>query len=242
MKVSTTGVPILDEALMGGMPKGFTILVCGVPGSGTDLLAKQFASAGVGLEDVVYFTTNERDEDIISTIQHFGWMENIRIVNVANEYYDNVLAKELEVSRHRKEGLRLKNLKKSIEANKTDSNLLTTLIYEVSRLKPPFRLVLNSLDFFFEYHDHTRVLSAMRTIQAHTQQSDSLALFTLLKGVYDKSLESGVEEIVDCIIELEVERKGLEFKRNLVIRKLRNLPEKICVLPCEITKGGIGTK
>jgi circadian clock protein KaiC len=240
--VSTTGIPLLDEALMGGIPKGFTIVVAGVPGSGTDLLAKQFAAAGVGTEDVVYFATNERDEDILSTMEQFGWKKDIRIVNVAKEYYDNVLAKELEVCKYRKEGIKLKDVKKAHKDHGKDTNIMTSLIYEVSKLDPPFRLVVNSLDFFFEYYDYARVLSAIRTIKAHTQQSDSITLFTMLNNVYDTKVESGVDEVVDCIIELEMERDRSEFKRNLVIRKLRNHPEKTVVLPCRISKSGIGAK
>ncbi|MCK5547410.1 MAG: recombinase RecA [Thermoplasmata archaeon] len=227
---------------MGGMPKGFTVLVYGIPGSGTDLLAKQFATAGVGLEEVVYFSTSERAEDIFSTIGHFGWNKEIRIVDMAEEHYEHVLSKELDICRYRKEGIKLKDVKKGQKYRKVDTNMLTSLIYEVSKLKTPFRFVMNSLDFFFEYYDHGRTLSAIRTIKAHTQKSDSLALFTLFKGVYDERLQSGVEEIADCIVELELERGEQEFKRSLVIRKLRNLPERTGVFPCEISKSGIGNK
>jgi len=242
MKVSTTGIPLLDEALMEGMPNGFTTLVCGLPGSGTDLFSKQFASAGVGSEEVVYFTTTERDEDIISTIEHFHWKKDIRIVNVAEEYYNNVLAKELEISKYRKEGITLRDVKTPKEDVRADTNLLTTLTYEVSKLKPPFRLVVDSLDFFFEYYEHSRVLSAIRSIKAHTQHTESITLLTLLTGVYETKIQSGVEEIVDCIVELEREREKREFIRNLVIRKVRNHPEKTGVFPFEISRNGIGTK
>jgi KaiC/GvpD/RAD55 family RecA-like ATPase len=242
MKVSKTGITLLDEALMDGVPKGFTILICGVPGSGTDLFAKQFASAGVGKENVVFFTTTETDEDIISTIEYFGWNKDIRIVNLANIYYENVLAKELEVSRFRKEGIKMKDVKKPKEDRIRDSNLLTTLVYEVSKVEAPFRIVVHSLDFFFEYHDHADVLSAIRTIKAHTQRSDSIALFTLDTDVLEKKIQIGVEEIVDSVIELERERDRLEFNRNLIIKKFRNHPEKTGILPFSLTKDGIGSK
>ena len=61
-KVVSTGITALDKALMNGLPKGFTVLVTGPPGSGTELIAKQFAGASVRDENVVYFTTTERDE------------------------------------------------------------------------------------------------------------------------------------------------------------------------------------
>jgi len=242
MKAGKTGIHVLDDALMDGIPKGYTILVCGLPGSGIGLLAKQFASAGVGPEKVVYFATTETDEDIISTIEYFDWKKDIKIVNIAKEYYENVLAKELEVSKYRKEGISLKDVRKPKEPKTVNTNLLTTLVYEVSKLEDSSRIVVHSLDFFFEYYDHANILSAIRTIKAHTQQTKSIALFTLDTGVLETKVQIGVEEIVDCVIELERQRDRLDFNRNLVIRKVRNHPEKTSILPIKISKDGIGTK
>src|SRR2546422_58711 len=149
-KVVSTGITALDKALMNGLPKGFTVLVTGPPGSGTELLAKQFAGAGV------------RDE-----------------------------------------------------------------------------IVVDSLDFFLEYYAHADVLSALRTIKAHTQHEEGVALLTMLSGVYDTRTQSGVEEIVDCIVELERVRHENEFRRYLVLRKVRNHPEKTGLYEYTITDKGI---
>jgi KaiC/GvpD/RAD55 family RecA-like ATPase len=240
MTVSKTGIGLLDDALMDGVPKGYTTLVYGLPGSGTDLLAKQFATAGPDKEETVFVTTTERDADIMSTMEYFGWKKDIRIINLAKEYYDKVLVKELDISKFRKEGIRLRDVRKPKEDKKLDANLLTTLIYEAARLKPPFRLVVHSLDFFFEYYDHSNVLSAIRTIKMHTELSESVTLLTLDTGVLESRVQIGIEEVVDCVLELERQRDGLDFKRNLVVRKLRNHPEKTGVYPIDIGKSGIG--
>src|SRR2546426_1015747 len=144
---------------MNGLPKGFTLLVCGPPGAGTELLAKQFAGAGG--------------------------------------------------------------------------------TYEISKRKPPFRLVVDSLDFFLEYYAHADVLSALRTIKAHTQHEEGVALLTMLSSVYDTRTQSGVEEIVDAIVELERVRHENEFRRYLVLRKVRNHPEKTGLYEYTITDKGI---
>ena len=54
-----------------------------------------------------------------------------------------------------------------------------------------------------------------------------------------RSTQSGVEEVVDGIIELERVRAGDAFKRYLVIRKVRNHPEKTAIHAYELTKEGI---
>ena len=243
-KVASTGIAALDKALMNGLPKGFTVLMMGPPGSGTELAAKQFAGAGVKDENVVYFTTMERDEEVTSTMEDFGWKSDIEIVNIGNLYYENVLARKLQVSRYRQEGISVKDLR-SEAAGKSPGqsiNFLTSLTYYVSKRKPPFRIVVDSLDFFFEYYAHADVLSALRTIKAHTQHEEGVALLTMLSGVYDTRTQSGVEEIVDCIVELERVRHENEFRRILVLRKVRNHPEKTGLYEFAITDQGIVAK
>jgi len=246
-KTLSFGIPALDKAIMNGIPAGYTILCIGPPGAGVELFAKRFATAGVGEEDVRYFSTSEGEEDVLKTMTDFGWKTDLKIVSIGTMYYEKVLAKHLEVSKYRQEGLTMRDLRQyKIEtAEKEDeysTNFLTTLTYEISKLKPPFRIVLDSLNFFLEYYPHKDVLSALRTIKAHTQHNNGVALVTLVKGVLDSHTESGIEEIVDAIIELEQLRDGYEFKRNLLIRKVRNHPEKTGILAYTIDAKGISAK
>ena len=237
-----SGVAELDRSL-GGIPEGFAILVYGSPGSGTELFAKQFAAAGVGKENVIYFTTSERDVDVKNTMKHFGWNPNITIVNIGEEYYQKVLAKELEISKYRQEGVSVKDIKRlrTHEISK-GVNFLTKITYEISKLKPPFRVIIDSLDFFMEYYEPQHVISALRTIKAHSQYQRGIVLATMLKGVHEPKTESGVEEVVDIIVELEKLRREKEFQRYLIIQKVRNHPEKVGIMEYTITGKGITPK
>jgi KaiC/GvpD/RAD55 family RecA-like ATPase len=245
-KSMSFGIPALDKALMDGVPKGYTVLCIGTPGAGVELFAKRFASAGTSGENVRYFSTSERDQDVLNTMKDFGWSTDLKIVNIGTMYYEKVLAKHLDVSKYRHEGLTMRDIRQyKVEAEAEEdyaANFLTTLTYEISKLTPPFRIVLDSLNFFLEYYPHKEVLSALRTIKAHTQHNEGVALVTLVKGVLDSRTESGIEEIVDAIIELERLRDGFEFKRNLLIRKVRNHPEKTGVLAYTIDDKGISAK
>src|SRR3970282_2739421 len=110
-KVVSTGIAALDKALMSGLPRGFTVLVTGPPGAGTELVSNQFAAAGVKDENVVYFTTTERDKDVTSTMEDFGWKADLQIVNIGKLYYESVLARRLEGARTREEGIPLKDVR-----------------------------------------------------------------------------------------------------------------------------------
>lgn len=243
MAMVNIGVSALDDLLVDGLPKGFTMLVCGSPGVGTELFAKQFAAAGLPRENVVYFSTLERAEDIISTMKHFGWKPDIKIVDIGTDYYNTVLARDIDISKYRQEGIALNDVKKFTAGatEKRSTNFLTLLTYEISQLKPPFRIVLDSLDFFLEHYEHKNVLSALRTLRFYTQHHESVALVTMLTNVYDLRTQSGVEEVVDCIVELEREREEKAFRNYLTVRKVRNHPEKTGIIAYRITKNGIST-
>jgi len=236
--LETIGIPALDKYLGGGVPKGFTILVVGRPGSGTEYLAKQFASAGDA--KTVYFTTTERDDDITAMMKNHGWKTNLKIFNIGAKYYETTLEKRLEISRYRQEGLRYEDVKKTKgDQEGFETNYLTSLAYEISKLPTPFRVVVDSLDFFMENYDIVEVLSAMRTIKAHTQHSESITLMTLLKNVLEARAQSSIEDMADMIIELERDTIQHEVKKFLTIQKVRNNPGLVGSLPCSFGSSGI---
>lgn len=240
MKLTSIGIPALDDHLGGGVQKGSTVLVVGGPGSGTEFFAKQFASTGQ--ETVTYFTSTERDEDVLNIMREHGWRTDINIVNIGTKYYEGVLAKKLEISRFRQEGITLGDIRRSKDRDPhREENFLTFLSYEISKLTPPFRVVINSLDFFLENYDSAEVLMAMRTIKAHTQHSESLTLMTVLKGVHASRIQSSIEDLADVIFELDRERTGQEFKKSIVVQKVRNRPGLVGILPCTFDQGGIRT-
>lgn len=240
LNFTSIGIPALDEHLGGGIQKGSTVLVMGTPGSGTEFFAKQFASAGH--EAVTYFTSTERDEDVLGVMREYGWRTDLKIVNVGTRYYENVLAKKLEVSRFRQEGITLEDIRRYRDKDSAkEENLLTFLAYEISKLTPPFRVVINSIDFFLENYESPEVLMAMRTIKAHTQHSESVTLMTMLEGVHDSNIQSSVEDLADVILELDHEKQGSEFKKFIVVQKVRNRPGMVGIIPTTFDKTGIKT-
>ena len=78
----STGIEKLDNLLEGGIPKGFTTLILGSPGSSIEILSKQLATTG----DVLYFTTEETKEEVVSTMARFGWKPaNVDFVDIKDK-------------------------------------------------------------------------------------------------------------------------------------------------------------
>ena len=241
IKTVSIGLPLLDQALMNGVPEGYAILLSGSPGSGTELFAKQFAAAGTDTENVIYITTTERDEDIKMTMESFGWkVEKIKIVNIGAEYYHKVLEKELLISKYREEGIPVNEIfMPSKKKKEREVNFLTRITYEIFKLKPPFRIVIDSLDFFLNNYDRNKVISALRTIKAHAQYYGGVLLVTMLRDVYDTHTQSGIEQLADIILEMEMLRTPKGFVKYLIIKKVRNHPEKTGIFKYTISEKGL---
>ena len=235
----STGIKKLDEVLMDGVPDGFSILVMGTPSSGMELFAKQFASGGKN-DKAVYFTTSETKDEVKSLMKSYKWREDVDIISISTQYYEKILAKELEASKLKKEGLSVSDIAKlGTFEGREDINFLETLTYEISKLKKNYRIVIDGLDFFLERYPPEDVLSDIRTIKSHIHYTKGLVLFTMIKDVYDKRIENSIAAIVDCVIDLEVAKVGTGFENRLIVKKVKNMPQKIVTLIYSITDKGI---
>ncbi|MDP8011964.1 MAG: RAD55 family ATPase [Thermoplasmata archaeon] len=235
-----TGVENLDSALISGIPIGYTVLLSGTPGSGIELFAKQFIGSHLPEEDATYITTTEKTEDIINTMKDFNWKTDIKIVNLGEEFYRRVLEKEIFISKYREEGIPASEILRPHKFHiEKELDILTLLTYEISMLKSPFRLVLDSLDFLFSNEENSRVISTLRTIKSHTQYRQGVSLFTLVTTLYPSIVQSGVEEIVDIILTMENIRTQTGFDRIFTIKKFRNHPEKVGIFKYNFSKNGI---
>ena len=73
MERLSTGVPEIDKILAGGIPRGFLVAVTGEPGTGKTVFCLHFSWQGVKEGDkVVYVTTEESRESILSQASQFG--------------------------------------------------------------------------------------------------------------------------------------------------------------------------
>ena len=239
VRSTTTGIKKLDDALMNGVPRGYSLLVMGTPSSGMELFAKQFLSGKLD-EKAVYFTTLETTEEVILVMKLYKWRTDVSIVSVANDYYEKVLAKKLDAVKLRKDGLKVSDIGTLGNMEKRESvNFLETLTYEISKLKENYRVAIDTIGFFLEHYSPEDVLSAIRTIKAHVHYTKGLALFTMVKDIYDKRIENSISAIVDCVIDLETVSVGTEFESRLIIRKVKNMPQKVLTLIYSITDHGI---
>jgi len=69
---ASTGIPRLDAALEGGVPRGSWVAVTGEPGTGKSILCMHFAWAGLKASDpVIYITTEAEFRDVMRQARQF---------------------------------------------------------------------------------------------------------------------------------------------------------------------------
>jgi len=76
-----TGISGLDKILIGGIPKGSTVLVSGAAGTGKTIFCLEFVYRGANKfkEPSVFVTTEQSIEELKNQLKSFGWDPDILI-------------------------------------------------------------------------------------------------------------------------------------------------------------------
>ncbi|MCI4321348.1 MAG: RAD55 family ATPase [Thermoplasmata archaeon] len=240
---SVLGIPELDPELFPYMPPGWLGLLVGHSGAGTPLFAKQFAQAMVGASPVLYYTTYERTEDVHKAFRDFGWdPDGVQIVNLSEEYFRNVLVRSLEVSQRRERGLKVADLSTTNRPKPSAAatyNITSRLLADLAALDGRFRLVLDSLDFFFEVLENADVMTMVRQIRHRAQELGGQALLVVQGEFHERRVSGMLEDMADVVVELTARPRGEAYEHLLAVRKIRNHPERTRILPARMTETGL---
>lgn len=258
MALKKTGVEALDHFLQGGLPESFTTLVLAPTGSGVEIFAKQFAT-GVPGEPTVYITTDESQEDVEEAMTAGGWsFDQVEIIDLQSAFAEQMLAAQgtpigqggggfdprriLESATSRdvpgegpEEPMRPPP-RPDVRADRTD--YLARLIGPYTRPRPPKRMVVHSLDFFLNLYPFEQVVAALTALKAANARQRGHLLLVLAKGAHGTTTERRLELLADCLIELEVTRKGTTFERFFMVKKVKNRATGIGVSTYETTAQG----
>jgi KaiC/GvpD/RAD55 family RecA-like ATPase len=223
------GIPELDAALESTLPLGWLGVVEGRSGSGTSLLAKQFAHAGLGSSPVLYYTTYERSDDVARAFAGFGWTsEGLHAVDLAAEYYDRVLKRDIEVSRTRERGITYRDLvgAPNMPVQRRTFNLENRLLADLATIDGPFRLVLDSLDLFLELAEPAQVARVARHIRRLAQEYGGQALLVLQEEHGGATAHSLLEELADLVLELKTDTGVDPPTIRVAVRKIGDRPDR----------------
>jgi len=218
-------IPEIDGPLATALRPGWLAVLLGSSGSGAPLLAKQFANAGVGSTPVLFYTTYERTDDVRRAFEDFGWdPTDIKVVNLADEYYERVLVRGLEVARVRERGLALEDLR-SVDLptrSRPTFSLTDRMLADLAAMDAPFRLVVDSVDFFFEVLESREVTKVARQIRHRCQTIGGQALVTVHSTAQERTVTNRLEDLADIVIALLAEPDGERYRHTLRVEKVGN--------------------
>ncbi|MCI4331103.1 MAG: RAD55 family ATPase [Thermoplasmata archaeon] len=237
------GIPELDRDLTASLPPGWLGLLVGSAGSATSLFAKQFAHAGLGSSPVLYYSVYESTSDVERAFHDFGWdPSGLKIFNLAEEYYQKVLLRDLEISRLRERGLsygEVAGVPVSV-SNPRTFNLTSRLLADLAALDSPFRLVLDSLDFLLEILEPEAVLTVARQIRHRAQTLGGMALLSIQGDIHERRTTGLLEDMADLVIELQALPQAGGYEHRIAVSKIRNHPERSRIASAQVTGSGFG--
>ncbi len=222
------GIAELDAELGPALPPGWLALLEGPAGSGSPLLAKQFAKAGLPRVPVFYYTTYERTEDVERSFADRQWpTQGLAVVNLADEYFERVLRRDLEVSKTRERGLTVQDLlgPQPPPVRRRIYNLESRMLADLATIDAPFRLVLDSLDFLLEVLQPAEVMVVVRQLRHLCQQLQGQALVVLQTDVHERRVQGFLEDLADLIVDLRTEPGAHGAEHALALRKVRDHPD-----------------
>ncbi len=235
------GMPEIDDQLWPALPSGWLAILSGHSGTGAPLLAKQFAHAGTGNVPVLFYTTYERTEDVTRAFEDFGWdPAEIKIVNLADEYYERVLVHGLEIARAREKGISLDELVGTRDAagDGKSFSLTNRMLSDLAEMDQPFRLVLDSVDFFLEVLEPHDVTTVARQIRHRCRSIGGQALLTAHAVQHDRAMFGLLHDLSDLAFEMRSDPEGDRFRHTLVVDKVLNRPDLGRILPIHVGEHG----
>ena len=237
----STGIQKLDNLLEGGIPKGFTTLILGTPGSSIEILSKQLATT----DKVLYFTTEETEAEIIDTMQRFNWKNgDLNFVDMASKYSKSILSGEQKRVSIYEQRSKI-GLKELIEISssgmpptvKGSEDFLAILSNGIKNAKVA-KIVIDSLDFFLSQYSQDEVIRTIYAAKISNLEHKGTLFVIMTKGVHGEIFERKMEGMADCVLELDVLQKGSNFERFLAVKKMRNYAKKIGIARYTIDSEG----
>ena len=236
--VGSFGVPKFDNAMYGGVPRGFLVVGFTDIGAGSELFAKQFTSPAEEPDNTILISTNESQLEIARVFKKYGWPTDISVRTLGEEFNARVLEKELLASRYRLEGFKLPDIQRLSQTRFVDDDtqdFLTEMTNEIMSMGPYFRAVVDSLDFFMQREDPSRVVAMLRMMQAHTQLNRGILFITVSNDTITPAIKQEMAAIADMVCDFKVRTVGSDFETSMIVSKFRNAPENLSIMVYRVT-------
>jgi KaiC/GvpD/RAD55 family RecA-like ATPase len=194
-------------------PEAYSIMILGEADSEKSAFCQQLASGYLKQgKPILYITYDQFPEEIRANVKELGW----------------------DISDHEKKGnftfldayssIGGKQTKEMYSVNQPFA--LTELGISMSMALSEFnknsaKVFLDSVSPLFNRLDPSKVVEFLQDRIAKVKGENAMFFFTLGKGTIQENFQRRLEEMVDCVIELEVHREKKKIVRKVHFKKLR---------------------
>ncbi len=207
------GFEFFNELTGGGIPDAYSVMITGDAGSGKSVLSQQLAYEHLKQgKSCVYVTYDIFPSEVRQNLKSFNWNASRyekKGTFILVDCYSSIAGLDSEEKYHIEQPFALSDLGITI----------STAMDEIKHKST--RMFLDSTTPLFARVDASKVTEFLQDRSARIKGDKGVFLFTVGKGTVPSSSMQRLEEIVDCIIELNVHEEKGKTKKRMRIRKLR---------------------
>lgn len=210
---ATAGFEFFNEMTGGGIPDAYSVMISGDAGSGKSVLCQQLASAHLQQgKPCIYVTYDSFPDEVRESMKNLHWDTSTFEQNGTFKFIDcySAVAGKRSPEKH------------SVEQPYSLSDLgiaMTVALNEVRQKST--RVFLDSTTPLFMRLNPSDVMEFLQDRTAKIKGDDGTFIFTIGKQTIPPDIMSGLEDIVDCIIELATHRVKGKTSRTLRVKRLR---------------------
>jgi len=213
IKPATSRLEPLVDAMGGELPEAFSVMIVGDASSGKSVLCQQLAYRYLNQEKpCIYITYDCFPDEIRKNMKSFGWDISTHEQNgnfVFVDCYSSIAGKTSQEKYSAKQAFSLWELGIAISTAMSQAN------------QKSCRVFLDSTAPLFTRLDSAKVIEFIQDRGAQIRGDNGIFFFIVGKGTLQEDLRRKLEEIVDCIIDLDTTEEKKQKVRRIRVRKMR---------------------